>query len=69
MSKNDYINCGDKVRVIEVKSINGSSSDKRLLGQEGVVTQNDGQGLCTVHFNNGRTDRFWNMAQLERIGP
>ncbi|KKM07743.1 hypothetical protein LCGC14_1730910 [marine sediment metagenome] len=69
MSEDDYIDCGDKVQVIEIKSINGSSSDKSLLGQAGVVVASDGWGLCMVKFGDGKTDRFWNVAQLERIGP
>jgi hypothetical protein len=36
------------------------------VGMHGIITENDGWGLCTVALDDGTTIKAWNGADLER---
>ncbi len=67
-----YIDEGD---VIRVKNVEGggtymdgvATNDKRFKGMIGMVTYNNGWGLCTVRFANGEEAQLWNERDLEYV--
>lgn len=62
-----FIDVGDRVRIAGNANAYGSDDLTDRMGERGVVTDNDGFGLCTVEMElDGSVVLAWNRADLER---